>query len=305
VAARLADSYQHCRALHRRYGRTYYLATRLLPAWKRRHVHALYGFTRYADEIVDAPDGGTPGQRADRLRIWGTRFLEGLHDPGTAGVGDDPILPAVLHTIEVFDLDRSDFEKFLHSMRMDLTVVRYASYDDLLEYMEGSAAVIGTMMLPVLGTADRAAAREPARQLGLAFQLTNFIRDVREDLDRGRIYLPLADLAGAGLGEAELIAAAAAGTATAPVRALIRREVDRARDHYRRAAPGIALLEPGSQACIRAAYRLYGAILDEVVGQGHDVLQRRATVPNRRRLAVAAGCVLSRPGRPVPLPAGG
>ncbi len=305
MAVSLARSYQHCRALHRRHGRTYYLATRLLPAWKRRHVHALYGFTRYADEIVDAHTGLTPGQRADQLRVWSTRFLEGLRDPGTGELGDDPILPAVLHTIEVFDLDRLDFEKFLRSMTMDLTVARYPSYDDLLEYMEGSAAVIGTMMLPVLGSTDRAAAREPARQLGLAFQLTNFIRDVREDLDRGRIYLPQADLAAAGVSEAELTRAARVGTATPAIKELIRFEVARAREHYQLAAPGIGLLEPGSRACIRTAYRLYGAILDEVVGQDHDVLRRRATVPQRRRVAMAAGCVLSRAGAAVPVPAGG
>ncbi|MEV1288435.1 phytoene/squalene synthase family protein, partial [Micromonospora sp. NPDC049679] len=187
----LAGAYERCRQLHKRHGRTYYLATRLLPSWKRRHVHALYGFTRYADEIVDRTGEFAPGERAAALRAWSDRFLAGLHGEPT----DDPLLPAVLHTIAVFDLDRADFASFLRSMAMDLTVTSYASYDDLLDYMEGSAAVIGTMMLPILGTDDPAAAREPARQLGFAFQLTNFIRDVAEDLDRGRTYLPDEDLA--------------------------------------------------------------------------------------------------------------
>ena len=196
----LSESYELCRRLHRRHGRTYYLATRLLPAWKRRHVHALYGFARYADEIVDAMDGAPARDRAARLRAWGDRFLAGL-----AGVRvDDPILPAVLHTLEVFQLDRADFAAFLRSMAMDLTVAAYPTYGDLLEYMEGSAAVIGTMMLPILGSTEPAAAREPARQLGFAFQLTNFIRDVAEDLDRGRIYLPLADLDRFGVAPGDL-----------------------------------------------------------------------------------------------------
>jgi phytoene synthase len=274
----LTGSYELCRQLHRRHGRTYYLATRLLPDWKRRHVHALYGFARYADEIVDAMDGTRAVERARRLRGWSDRFLAGL-----AGVRvDDPVLPAVLHTLEVFQLDRDDFAAFLRSMAMDLTVTTYATYDDLLDYMAGSAAAIGTMMLPVLGAADLDAAREPARQLGLAFQLTNFIRDVPEDLDRGRVYLPLADLDRFRVRPADL------RRPTDPVRELIAFEVDRAREHYRRAAPGIALLSPGSQPCIRTAYQLYGGILDEIVAAGYDVCTRRATVPVAKRLAVAA-----------------
>jgi 15-cis-phytoene synthase len=178
-------------------------------------------------------------------------------------------------------------------MAMDLTVSEYQTYDDLLTYMEGSAAAIGTMMLPILGARDLAAAREPARQLGLAFQLTNFIRDVGEDLDRGRLYLPLKDLAEFGVTREDLPAA------TPPLRRFIAFEVDRAREHYRRAAPGIPLLAPTSQARIRTAYRLYGGILDEVVRAGYDVFSRRATVPHRRRIAGAVACLLTPPGRPV------
>jgi 15-cis-phytoene synthase len=280
----LDRSYRYCRALHRTHGRTYYLATRLLPAWKRPHVHALYGFTRYTDEIVDAFDGSSTASRAARLDRWRTRFLAAL-DGGA--VPDDPVLPAVLHTIGRFDLDRADFEAFLRSMAMDLTVREYDTYDDLLSYMDGSAAAIGTMMLPVLGSADPVRAREPARQLGLAFQLTNFVRDVGEDLRRGRVYLPRKDLAEYGVTPDDLLA----GVATPAVRELLAFEVARARAHYALAAPGIALLEPRSRACIRAAYLLYGGILDEVEKAGYDVFSRRATVPNRRRLAVAARCL--------------
>jgi hypothetical protein len=149
-------------------------------------VHALYGFTRFADEIVDRTESQPPAERAAELSAWSTGFVAGLRGEPV----DDPLLPAVLHTIAVFGLDLEDFEKFLRSMEMDLTVTGYPTYEDLLEYMEGSAAVIGTMMLPILGSSDPVAAREPARQLGFAFQLTNFIRDVAEDLARGRVYLP-------------------------------------------------------------------------------------------------------------------
>ena len=293
----LAASYERCRALHRRHGRTYYLATRLLPAWKRRHVHALYGFTRYADEIVDRTEALPPPERAARLEAWSERFRAGLRGEPI----DDPLLPAVLHTVAVFDLNLGDVDAFLRSMAMDLTVESYATYDDLLDYMEGSAAVIGTMMLPILGSADPAAAREPARQLGLAFQLTNFIRDVAEDLDRGRTYLPDEHLARFGVTRADLLAARDAGAATPAIKDLIRYEVSVARQHYALAAPGVPLLTGGSQACMRTAYRLYGGILAEVEAQDHDVFARRATVPNRRRLAEVARALATPAGRPVDL----
>jgi phytoene synthase len=290
----LADSYERCRTLHRAHGRTYYLATRLLPAWKRRHVHALYGFMRYTDDIVDAP-GGNPAGRAARLRAWTDRFEAALR----GDLAGDPVLPAVAHTIAVFRLDPADFAAFLRSMALDLTVTEYQTYDDLLDYMAGSAAAVGTLMLPILGAADLARAREPARQLGLAFQLTNFIRDIREDAGLGRVYLPQKDLARFGVGRAEL----AAGPATEATRALVAFEVARAREHYARAAPGIPMLAPSSQPCIRAAFRLYGGILGEVVRAGYDVFTRRATVPGRERLAAAAASLLAPPGRPVRVPA--
>jgi phytoene synthase len=295
VETDLTAAYGRSRALHRRHGRTYYLATRLLPAWKRRHVHALYGFTRHADEIVDRTDALGPAERAAELTAWSDRFVAGL-----AGAPvDDPLLPAVLHTIAVFDLDPTDFASFLRSMAMDLTITSYPTYDDLLDYMEGSAAVIGTMMLPILGSSDPVAARGPARQLGLAFQLTNFIRDVAEDLDRGRTYLPDEHLAAFNVTRADLQAARVAGRSTAMIKDLIRYEISRAGEHYAAAAPGIPLLNPASQACMRTAYRLYGGILDEVAAADFDVFARRALVPNRRRASVLVRSLLTRPGTPV------
>ncbi|XVV12929.1 phytoene/squalene synthase family protein [Actinoplanes sp. CA-131856] len=289
----LAASYERCRELHKKHGRTYYLATRLLPAWKRRHVHALYGFTRYADEIVDRTEDLPPVERTALLTEWSDLFVAGLRGEPV----DDPLLPAVLHTIAVFDLDVDDFATFLRCMAMDLTVTSYATYDDLLDYMEGSAAVIGTMMLPILGSSDPVAAREPARQLGFAFQLTNFIRDVAEDLDRGRVYLPESHLSEFGVTRRTL----EKRQSTPAVKALIKHEIERAREHYAAAAPGIPMLEPASQACMRTAFALYGGILAEIEAADYDVFSGRATVPNRRRAGVAVRSLLTRPGTPVQL----
>jgi 15-cis-phytoene synthase len=276
----LSAAYERCRQLHARYGRTYYLATLLLPRWKRRHVHALYGFTRYADEIVD--DLSTTLDRAGQaaaLGAWGRRFFAGLRGAPV----DDPVLPAVLHTVRAFDLDVGDFERFLASMAMDLGTDGYRTYQDLCGYMEGSAAVIGTMLAPVLESSDPPAARAHARQLGLAFQLTNFIRDIAEDYQRGRVYLPAEDLERFGVRRADL---AAARTSPA-VQGLLAFEVGRARAHYQAAEPGIELLAPSSRPCIRVAFDLYAGILTEVERAGYQVLDRRVRVPRHRRLGVA------------------
>jgi 15-cis-phytoene synthase len=276
----LSAAYERCRQLHARYGRTYYLATLLLPRWKRPHVHALYGFARYADELVDQLDStlDRAGQAA-ALRAWGERFFAGLQGAPV----QDPVLPAVWHTVRAFDLDPGDFAKFLASMAMDLTADRYATYQDLCGYMEGSAAVIGTMLAPILESSDPPAAREHARQLGLAFQLTNFIRDVAEDYQRGRVYLPVEDLERFGVRRTDL----AAPTAGPAVRDLLAFEVGRARAHYAAAEPGIALLAASSRPCVRVAFDLYAGILEEVERAGYQVLDRRVRVPRSRRLGVA------------------
>ncbi|GAA3465899.1 phytoene/squalene synthase family protein [Nonomuraea roseola] len=274
----LTASYERCRRLHARYGRSYYLATLLLPSWKRRHVHALYGFARYADEIVDSFE--MRSDRAEALDALSARLSAAL----SGAPVEDPVLPALAHTVRSFGIDQRELAAFLRSMRADLTVTRYATYDELLEYMEGSAAVIGTMMLPILEPLPgaEAAAREPARQLGLAFQLTNFLRDVTEDLDRGRIYLPTADLSAFGVNEEDL----RGHTVTPAVRRLLAFEAERAHRHYRLALEGVDLLTPSSRPCVRAAYHLYGGILAEIERAGFEVLGRRARVPRRRKLAI-------------------
>ena len=289
----LGEAYARCREINRRHGRSYYLATRLLPRAKRPHVHALYGFTRWADEIVDSSPDESPGERERRLTAWGDAFRAGLR----GGSVSDPILPAVLHTIETYDLDLGDFDLFLASMAMDVKVTDYSTYGDLLDYMEGSAAVIGSMMLPILGLApggDPVVARESARQLGFAFQLTNFLRDVSEDLGRGRVYLPAADLSAFGVTPDLLRADAAARRASKPVRELIAFEAERARDHYRAALPGLGMLEPRSRVCIRAAFLLYGGILDEIARADFDVMRGRAIVPRSRRARIVAAAPSAR-----------
>lgn len=277
----LRASYEACRRLNARHGRTYYLATLLLPAWKRPYVHALYGFARYADEIVD--DLGstlTVAAKADWLIGWGEQFGRDL----AAGRSDHPISRAVVDTMRRWEIPSAYVEAFLASMRSDLTTTEYATYDDLMAYMHGSAAVIGLEMVPVLEPVVPRQVAEPyAADLGIAFQLTNFIRDVGEDLRRGRVYLPMEDLAAFGVPREQLLH----GVVDGRVRRLLAFEIARARESYRTAAHGVRLLHPTSRPCVETALALYGGILDEVEDADYQVLRQRVGVGPARRAAVA------------------
>jgi phytoene synthase len=278
----LRTSYLLCRRINAEHGKTFFLATLLLPPAKRPFVHALYGFARHADEIVDDHTGSTPAERAARLESWSAEFLADLD----WGATSDPINRAVLDTIERWDLPASYFAEFLDAMRMDLTVTSYATYDDLARYMWGSAAVIGLEMLPVLGRADDGVRwdvlESHAIDLGTAFQLTNFIRDVAEDLRRGRVYLPQESLEQFGVDRDRL----ARGRVDEPIRNLLAWEIERARRLYARAAPGIELVHPTSRDCLRTAFTLYSEILTEIERADYDVFSSRAQVGLARRASV-------------------
>lgn len=281
-------AYRECRRINAHYGRTYFLATRLLPADRRPAVHALYGFARLADEIVDGAGSG-PSARLRALDAL-TDDLHGAlagvarHDMPTSG----PVVVALADTAHRYGIRASLFDDFLRSMRMDLTITEYATFADLAEYMYGSAGVIGLQMLPVLGTTCPVEEAEPyARALGEAFQLTNFLRDVGEDLDRGRLYLPATELGAFGVDRQRLESARRAGRPDPAIRRALAHLVAYTRAVYRGAEPGIDLLRARSRPCVRTATDLYRGILDEIEAADYDVLTRRVVVPGHRRLAVA------------------
>jgi phytoene synthase len=272
----LAASYERCRAINRRHGTTYYWSTMLLPADRRPHVHALYAFCRHADDIVDDLGDAPIADRAAALEAYGDEFRRAV----AHGHADHDVLSAVVDTARRFAIEPSCFDRFLRSMTMDLTVSRYETYADLEDYMDGSAAVIGEMMLPVLGATEPDAKR-PARALGIAFQLTNFLRDVEEDLRRDRVYLPQEDLVRFGADPADRVV-------TPEWRALMRFEIARARQLYVIADPGIERLPGRSARCIRAARVLYSEILGHIEDLDYDVFSRRASVPLVRKLSTVA-----------------
>jgi phytoene synthase len=285
--AALRAAYLRCRALNAQHGRTYYLATRLLSAARRPAVHALYGFARLADDVVDDGLDGDTGvdDRERRLDGLEHQLFTGLAE----GRSHHPVIAAVVHTVRRYDIQHGYFRDFLASMRMDLSVTDYPSMAELAVYMRGSAEVIGLQLLPVLGTrVPRPEAEPAAMALGTAFQLTNFLRDVGEDLDRGRVYLPADVLAAHGVDRELLARCRAEGTTHRRIRAALADLVAHTRRVYWAASAGIPLLARSSRPCVRTAYRLYSGILDMIERCDHDVLNRRVVVPRRRRLAVAA-----------------
>ena len=272
----LMKSYSECKKLNARHGKTYYLATLLLPANKRPFVHALYGFARYADEIVDdLASTLSATEKAESLEKWGAGVLSDIK----AGRSHDHIGAALVDTVQRFNIPISYFEAFLKSMQMDLTVTQYQSYEDLMEYVYGSAAVISLQMLPILGTSSDLA-YPAAEKLGIAFQLANFIRDVGEDLDRGRVYLPLNDLKKHGVSRSML----EARILTPEIKSALQEQIARVRQLQKEAEIGIKFLSPDSQPCIELASELYCGIVDEVEKIDFQIFKKRAKTSTFRRV---------------------
>ena len=279
----LRNSYLECKRLNNLHGKTYFLATRLLPPAKRPFVHALYGFARYADEIVDdLASTLSEDEKAKSLKSWGDEVIANIK----SGKSHDHIGAALVDTVNRFSIPISYFEAFLNSMTMDLTVTEYHTYEDLYEYVYGSAAVIGLEMVPILGTVSKQSmieANMAAEKLGTAFQLANFIRDVGEDLTRGRVYLPVTELQSHGVTREML----EERIVTPQIKNALREQIQRVRSLQAEAKVGINLLSAESRACIEAASELYCGIVDEVEKIDYQIFDKRAKTSNWRRLKVA------------------
>ncbi|HOC13144.1 MAG TPA: phytoene/squalene synthase family protein [Propionicimonas sp.] len=272
----LAAGYAECARLTREYGTTYYWGALLLPKARRRHVYAIYALCRLADDVVDAPGATTDRTPETRAALAG---FQQRFEAALAGSPDDAVMAAIAASVTECGIDPECFDRFFSAMAMDLDVDRYENWADLCAYMEGSAAVIGEMMLPVLQPAS-AEAREPARALGFAFQLTNFLRDVNEDLDRGRVYLPQADLARFGASPWHRLV-------DEPWRRTMALLIARNRELYAQARTGIPLLPSRSARCVATALTLYSQILDRIERNDYDVFSGRLRVPTWRKAATA------------------
>ncbi len=260
---RLRESYRTCRRLQRRHDPTFYCATRALPRSVRPAVHAVYGFVRGADEIVDGPRrAGESGVRRAALDLWQAELERGLR----AGGSDHPVIAALVDAGPRHGLPLHLLPRYMDSMRMDCHApLRIGSDADLDRYMDGSAATVGRIMAPVLGAPPDV--HEHVARLGVAFQLTNFIRDVPLDWALDRVYLP--DLAEEDLRR---------GTPSAALRERVARHVARARGLFADTAGVADSLSPAMGPGVRMARAVYARVLDRVEQNGFDVLRARARV---------------------------
>ena len=236
----------------------------------RPAVHALYAFVRGADELVDGPHrAARPEERRSDLDRLERELVTGLEE----GRSPDPVISALADAGARHDLPLGELRTYMDSMRTDCGRVRIESWEELERYMEGSAAAVGRIMAPLLGAPPDA--RESFARLGLAFQLTNFIRDVREDYLLDRIYLPGEDCARFGVAEEDF-----AGREASPgFRAMLALEVGRARRLFGEGTPALAAVEPRVRPGMRLARAVYVSVLDRVERLGYDVLGRDARLP--------------------------
>ncbi|AMO60867.1 phytoene/squalene synthetase [Mycolicibacterium phlei] len=288
----LREAYRRCRTINAEHGRTFFLATRMLAPEQRPAVHALYGFARRADDILDDFDPSVGmAERGERLQLLATQLFNRL--TGSGEDDGDPCLAAVVHCARRYGIPWELFDDFLASMRMDLTVTDYPDRAALDRYMYGSAEVIGLQLLPVLGTVGPPEEAAPyAAALGKAFQLTNFLRDVDEDLDRGRVYLPADELAAHGVDRDVLTWCHLNRRTDARVRRALVDQHAINRSIYDYARQGISLLAPRSRPCVSAALTLYSQILDRIEEIDFAVFSQRATVGTVRRIRVGGAGLL-------------
>ncbi|MEV0990839.1 phytoene/squalene synthase family protein [Streptomyces sp. NPDC049949] len=285
-AARTREAFAYCRrVLVAAEGLEFYLASALLPARKRPFTWALYGFARYTDEIVDTTRY-TRQHRAARFEAW----TGAVDDALRSGDSSHPVLHALMRTLERWDIPVCHVREYLASQEMDLRVTEYATYADLRVFIERASLSFGRQMLPVLEPLDRVLAGRGGDAMSEAMQLTNIVRDVREDCGLGRVYLPQEDLSAFGVSHRDL-----SGTRVTPqMRAVVRKQVGRARELLVVAELQEAALPPSSRPAVRAVHSIYRGLLGKVEMRDFDVFTSRVRLGAVRKAAIGSSALAER-----------
>ena len=277
-----SENIQTSKSIQQQTGRTFHLATRLLPQRTRHPTYVMYAFFRVADEIVDQPEGPPPTVQHDRLEEIRETAL-GNRDPDDTEEG--AVLAAFRDLAETHDISDEEINVFIDAMEMDIAQARYETFEDLREYMRGSAVAVGNMMTTVMDPPNQEAARPHAQALAEAFQLSNFLRDVREDIrEYGRVYLPTETLARHGVTEEQL----ADAEVDDAFRAVMQEEIARTDDLYREGVAGIRYLPEDCQFGVLLAAVLYAEHHRLIRNRGYDVLTETPQLSRRRRLWLLA-----------------
>ena len=277
VNAQLDRSYEHCYRVTRSRAKNFYYAMRLMPRSRRRAMFALYAFMRHSDDICDGPE---PVEQKRRLLAdWRTRLEQALDgDPGP-----DPVFPALVDTVTRHDIPRDYLRQLIEGVEMDLGVTRYERFDDLYAYCFRVASVVGLCCIHIWGFTGTDAP-QLAEWRGVAFQLTNILRDLREDHDRGRVYLPREDLDRFGYTEADL-----AGVVVNPAfRELMAFEVDRARHYYERSGALERSISPSGRPALAAMTAIYRTLLEQIGRQSERVFRERVRLGTAHKVGLAA-----------------
>ncbi len=267
-------AYAHCKQVTKKHSRTFFMASGLMPRAQRRAIRALYAFCRVSDDLVDQEGA----DKAGKLYEWRQRSLS--NQPQS----DDLVTLAWADTRTHYRIPRQYAEQLLDGVGSDLTQVRYETFDDLAHYCYAVASTVGLMSMHIVGYSGKEAIPY-AVKLGVALQLTNILRDVAEDWRNGRLYLPQDELAAFGLTEADI----ENGIVDDRWRAFMRFQVERARQLYAEALPGVAMLGKNGRFAVGAAAELYRAILDDIEAHDYDVFSRRAHVNDRKKLSLLPG----------------
>ena len=270
----LAQAYEHCAAITKQHSRTFYMASGLLPKKQREAVRALYAFCRVSDDLVDKESDN----RHQRILQWRQESL--ANHPSVYNL----VALAWADTRANFNIPRRYAEQLLDGVTSDLMHTRYETFGELAQYCYGVASTVGLMAMHIVGYEGHKAIPY-AIKLGVALQLTNILRDVREDWENGRLYLPLEELKMFNLSEADI----ANGELDHCWRAFMRFQIRRARQLYAEALPGVAMLGKSGRFAIAAAAELYRAILDDVEEHQYDVFSRRAHTTGPEKLAHLPG----------------
>ncbi|NCF65232.1 MAG: squalene/phytoene synthase family protein [Chloroflexi bacterium] len=276
----LNRAYTHSEEITKEHSATFHLASALLPEEQRQAIRALYAFCRVSDDLVDKPQGQGASATTEvaRFERWRQRSLS--NNPRE----EELVASAWADTRARFNIPRQYAEQLLDGVASDLTVKRYATFPDLANYCYGVASTVGLMSMHIVGFKDDSAIPY-AVKLGVALQLTNILRDVAEDWENGRLYLPLEELAAFGLSEADI----AAQTNDGRWKAFMAFQIERARRLYAEAMPGLVLLERRGRVAVAAAAELYCAILDDIEAHDYDVFSRRAYISNRQKVVRIPG----------------
>lgn len=270
------SAYERCRTITRAAARNFYYGFVLLPNPRRAGIYAAYAFSRRADDAVDE-DGPLDEKMATVAAL--------RHELDTVYVDaapvDDDVLVALADTVHRFGVPRDHFDALIDGVAMDLTISRYASFADLKGYCDRVAGAVGLVSLHIFGFDDRDA---PARaaDLGVALQLVNIMRDVAEDAERDRIYLPQDEMAAHGVTDDDIHA----GVMTPQIRSLLHAQGTRAREYFARGDELLPMLDRRARACVSMLGSLYRAILDEIEARDYDVLSERVTLSTPRKLAL-------------------